>query len=390
MCKDYRFWGQEKLEDIIKGDIHDSFFFECYNNYVYNSPSASKYMWSRIANIKSWEYIIIRLITPGRETVSRSELYAWIAVCIYRRVAEKYYVPYLLELPSMFLEIINEYLYKYSPISLDIDEESDKHKFINDLIEKNFAKIKNLENEVVFTKLLNDVRFGFVNESIYEDRILAYDKVSSENKIEMLIMAASKANNKSLVKKLAHHRKYQMMMNLSLYMMVELKVPHSFKVYFDMIEGGVFHDGCIRAIMRNKFKVTKVTTANLLNKFEIQSPIEYVEHGFLPNYDVFVSQGQDILIPLQQAFVEKMFNDAAKADAEEFIQVITEHCGEHVIESNFIHFQRFEVSYEVIQILLEHQELIGMLANRSVKLLCRDERINPDEIVNFRHVINPA
>ena len=55
----------------------------------------------------------------------------------------------------------------------------------------------------------------------------------------------------------------------------------------------------------------------------------------------------------------------------------------------FYWFSNFEVSYEVIQILLEHQELIGTLANRSVKLYCFDERINPEEIANFNHVINP-
>ena len=82
---------------------------------------------------------------------------------------------------------------------------------------------------------------------------------------------------------------------------------------------------------------------------------------------------------------------AAKAGADEFIQLINDHCGEHIIEPVFLCLRTIEVSfYEVIKILLEHQELIKILANRSVKLLCRDERINPDEIANFRHVINPT
>ena len=85
-----------------------------------------------------------------------------------------------------------------------------------------------------------------------------------------------------------------------------------------------------------------------------------------------------------------MFNDAAKAGAEEFIHFITEHCGEQDIEPNLIHSHVFHVKYEVIQILLEHQQLIGLLVNRLVKLQCYDNRINPDEIANFRNVINPT
>ena len=78
----------------------------------------------------------------------------------------------------------------------------------------------------------------------------------------------------------------------------------------------------------------------------------------------------------------------AKAGAEELIHIITEHCGEQVIEPNMIHSQTFQISYEVVQILLEHQELIELLANRLVKLRCYDKRINSDEIANFRNVIN--
>ena len=46
-------------------------------------------------------------------------------------------------------------------------------------------------------------------------------------------MAASKANNKLLVKQLARHP--DLPIN-SLFSMVELESPNSFKVYFDMIE----------------------------------------------------------------------------------------------------------------------------------------------------------
>ena len=44
-----------------------------------------------------------------------------------------------------------------------------------------------------------------------------------------------------------------------------------------------------------------------------------------------------------------MLNDAAEAGAKEFIQLINEHCGDHIIEPNFIHLHSFKVSYEVIQ-----------------------------------------
>ena len=83
-----------------------------------------------------------------------------------------------------------------------------------------------------------------------------------------------------------------------------------------------------------------------------------------------------------------MFDNAAKAGEEEFIRVVTEYCGIQAVGSKFRRFKSFEVSYEVIQLLLEHQELIEMLANNSVKLRCNDDRIKPEEIANFRRVIN--
>ena len=46
-------------------------------------------------------------------------------------------------------------------------------------------------------------------------------------------MAASKANNKLLVKQLTENSAFSMR---DLFRMVEHKNPHSFKVYFDMIE----------------------------------------------------------------------------------------------------------------------------------------------------------
>ena len=88
-------------------------------------------MWSRIADIEYWDYTIDQFITSKGETVYRSEFHAWIAVCIYRRVPEEKYVPCLSKLPKIFLTIIKEYIYKYSPITFDIDE---KNTFTNSLL----------------------------------------------------------------------------------------------------------------------------------------------------------------------------------------------------------------------------------------------------------------
>ena len=70
--------------------------------------------------------------------MSRSELYGWIAVCIYRRVPDEKYAPFLIKMPGVFLDIIEEYIYKSSPITFDIDEKDHFHKFINDLLDKYF------------------------------------------------------------------------------------------------------------------------------------------------------------------------------------------------------------------------------------------------------------
>ena len=209
----------------------------------------------------------------------------------------------------------------------------------------------------------------------------------------MLIMAASKSNNKALVKQLANHPKLWLP---DLESLVEIKCPQSFKVYFDIIEDEPLEDsngdikyadfGMIETIIRSKFKITKTITTDLGDQFEIQSPTEYVELGFASKYEIVLDTAH---FTAQCSLVEKMFNDAAKAGSEELTKLITDHCSEHVKERSFIFSGRFKVSYEVIKILLEHQELIGLLANREVKLYCRDEHINPDEIANFRHVINP-
>ena len=70
--------------------------------------------------------------------------------------------------------------------------------------------------------------------------------------------------------------------------------------------------------------------------------------------------------------MQTMFDNAAKAGAEEFIRVVTEYCSVRR-RIKIPSLQIFEVSYEVIKLLLEHQELIAMLANHSAKLQCNDD-----------------
>ena len=84
-----------------------------------------------------------------------------------------------------------------------------------------------------------------------------------------------------------------------------------------------------------------------------------------------------------------MFDDAATTGVDEFIQVVTEYCSVQENKEEIYHFKVFTVSYEVIELFLEHQELIGMLANCHTKLYCLDNRSKQEEISKFRHVINP-
>ena len=75
--------------------------------------------------------------------------------------------------------------------------------------------------------------------------------------------------------------------------------------------------------------------------------------------------------------------------AEEFIRVVTEYCGIQAVGSKFRRFKSFEVSYEVINCCLSIKNWSKCSQNNSVKLQCNDDRIKPEEIANFRRVINP-
>ena len=113
--------------------------------------------------------------------------------------------------------------------------------------------------------------------------------------------------------------------------------------------------------------------------------LNIVKLGFASKYEFILEPNELNLLP--PFLIAKCLMTRPKLGADELIQLITEHCGEQVIEPNFIRHQNVTVSYEVIQILIKHQELVDMLANRSVHLICRDERINPEEIAKFSHVI---
>ena len=391
--KDPGAWNCDNLETLDCG-IHGCFYFDCYNNYVYKNRTRTAFMWEKMTAANPNDYTSSKeSMNPGGEKLSHLELYAWIAVAIYRRVPEDKYVPYLSNVPHIFLDIIQSFVCKYSPITFDEVEKNYFHEFIVCLLDKNFGNIPQLENDVKFTKLLNDVRFGYFYESFYKDRIANLDELDGIQ-IALLIMAASKANNKLLVKQLAKHPEFKMEF---LECMVELRSPKSFKVYFDMIEDeplrNVKYDinyyrlGLVRALSWNKFKFTKAIKTYLGNKFEIHSPIEYVELGFASKYEILLDSEE--FISNQFHFVKRILNNIAKDGVDEFIQFITDHCGEDNTGPAFLGFNSFGVSFEVIQILLEHQELIVMLANRSVVLHCCDKRLKHEEIPNFRKVINP-
>ena len=387
------FFELSKDPIVWKGNafIKDSFFFDCYNNYVYNSPSSSRYMWNKMNSIHPTEYDRIRKINPDGLKLSLRELSAWISVCIYRRAPEEKYAPYLAQIPSIFLEIIQEYIYIYSLITFDIVEKDYFHEFIVKLLDKYFGDNENLKSDVRFTRLLNDVRYGNGSEYVY-DEIFAHLEDLNKRHIVMLIIAASKSNNKALVKQIYDHTDFSKWI---LEMMVESECPHRFKVYFDLIEDEPLQDindkpnfagtNLIQTIISNKFKITKTITLPFGIMFDIHSPPEYIDVGFASQYEIVLNKESQY--ELVQSLIQKMFEDAAKAGAEELIQLITYYCGEQVNTSNIIHNSHFFVSYEVIRILIQHQYLIVMLENCRVLLFCNDERINDRDILNFEHVI---
>ena len=100
--------------------------------------------------------------------------------------------------------------------------------------------------------------------------------------------------------------------------------------------------GLDRAGSWNKFKFTKAIKTYLGNKFEILSPIEYVELGFC--FKIRNSWIPEEFISNQFHFVKRILNNIAKDGVDEFIQFITDHCGEDNTGPAFLGFNSFGVS----------------------------------------------
>ena len=83
MSKDSGVWNDETLEEIIDNDIHDGFYFDCYNDYVYDNPATRDYM---LKKMESLQTVNIRMATPGGAGLTYNELSAWVAVCIHRKL----------------------------------------------------------------------------------------------------------------------------------------------------------------------------------------------------------------------------------------------------------------------------------------------------------------
>ena len=163
LTKDPDVWYNSTLEDIILCNIDESFYFDCYNKYVFDNRIAREFMFNKVTAIDPTDYSYCS--TPSEGKLSRSELSAWIAVCIYRRVPEEKYAPYLSMLPVTFLDIIEEYIYKYSPITSDIKEKEYYQKFINSLLDKYLTKNKDLEDVLSSIRLSNGIRFRLVHKN---------------------------------------------------------------------------------------------------------------------------------------------------------------------------------------------------------------------------------
>ena len=296
---DFSVWNGLSLKDIVIVDgKNDSFYFECYNNYAYDNRAASEIMWKKMAAIESNDYDSYRYetITPGGAKLSRNEIYAWVSVCIYRRVPEEKYADLFSKIPKTFLDIIHEYVYKYSPITLDAGEMDYYHGFIGKLLDKYFSD-PIYKDMVEFIRLSNDVRFRNYNDNINHilvKRVMPYYTIFRRHGIELLAMAASRANNKLLVKYMALHPHFEIRILKSI---VEPRCPQSFKVYFDLIEGKPLQDnyniidyvypGLDSAIFRNKIKTTETISA-LGKQIEIEMPAEYLKLGFAPKYSFCV------------------------------------------------------------------------------------------------------
>ena len=64
------------------------------------------------------------------------------------------------------------------------------HEFIDNLLDNYFTD--NSECRVKFTKLLNDIRYGYVHEVVYKEHFDQLDGFTISTKLVTLMLAASK------------------------------------------------------------------------------------------------------------------------------------------------------------------------------------------------------
>ena len=191
-------------------------------NKMWNKDSCSSSLWTTHSKPLA-ECDLDQPISIGKLYLSRRELNAWIAVCIYKRLPEEEYAKFVSHMPETFLEFIQDFIWKYSPITFDDNEKDYYHEIIVQLLDKYFVDNSLLESEVKFTKLLNDIRFGYVNESLLQDRIVPFGFVLDDPQTK-LVMSASKANHKRFVQQLVRHYHFTLYDSL-----VETEYPQNFK-----------------------------------------------------------------------------------------------------------------------------------------------------------------
>lgn len=373
------------LMGIAEYVISYSFYYDFFN-WVYDNSFARRFFLKKVA-------VIVH--RHGIPNMNRSEIQAWTAVCLQKKAPESFYIGYLNSDPIRFHEAVHAFLFKFSFITLDDGEMAYYHAFIKGLIEINVSLFPDA-GILPFSELLNDVRYGPEDAGIYHNRILPIN-TTSEHRITMLIMAASKANKKGLVRELSSHPRFSAW---DLEETVEHNKPNGFKVFFDIMEecpiqsinSGLFRytrRKLISIITVNNFKFTSAISLPIGVRFVIESAPEYLDLGFAPKYD-FIFGNDSTRNWFLSMIRTKMFNDAAEAGAEEFRRFINKFCGDQPGNSNFIQGSEISVLYKVIRLLLDNEPLIQLLRNNNVKVYCNDGRISDELIANYRGVINPA
>lgn len=364
----------------------DEFFYLDYFNWVYDDPVALDFMLKSSSTSNMYMY----------------DIEPWAGVCIQRKAPKSYYLESL-DSNVRFPFVIAIYLSRTSLIDLDAGEMEYYHTFIRSLLDERLSQLDDGQRAhdpefLLFTNLLNDVRYGPPEDP--ENYLSRLQNLARVNSMQ-LAMAASKANKKELAQILSNRRHFDINLVEFYY-----NDPHSFKIFFDVLEGTPSqnpHNGAVNyasvklldLINGNRFTIT--ASAPFLAgyfKFTIESPAEFVELGFASAYE-FIVKTAAAASDVNWLFVlkRKMFRDAADAGAQEFANFINRNCGTHVTVSNALIAAAADgiiaVSYEAIRMLLEDEALIRLLQDREIKVSCRDSRITDRSIASYRQVINP-